>query len=411
MKIIDLTYLILQGLRRRQSRLIFTILGIAVGIGAILFLVALGTGMQRLLLERITTSASLLTLDVSPPQNDAIEITDEKLDTIAGFEQVEKVSPQAVMPGQVSVGDLVAQGTTRLVRPDFFVLSGTLPQVGRAFEQGDEKPVVVNTTLVELFGKTPEEMQGQTLELEVMPERNEEQSRQQQGPQGRGGDSATSSYALPGPFTVVGVLSQENAPPTVYAPLSEAGNVPIPSYQLAKVKVTDGEYMEPVRERLVEQGFLVSSLSDTVDQANKIFRAVQITLGVFGVIGLIVAAIGLINTMTISLLQRTNEIGIMRAIGATPRDIVKLFLGESVIIGILGGIVGIGLGVGFAEFFNWLLNILARSLGGQPVSLFAYPVWFMGFIIILSALVGFIAGIFPARRAANLNPLSALRYK
>jgi putative ABC transport system permease protein len=169
--------------------------------------------------------------------------------------------------------------------------------------------------------------------------------------------------------------------------------------------------MREARKILVEMGFSVSALSDTVEQANKIFRAIQIILGFFGVIALIVATIGLINTMTISLLERTNEIGIMQALGASPQDVKKIFLAESLVIGFLGGVGGIFLGIFGAEVFNWGLNILAKSLGGQAVELFYYPLWFLLFIIFLSLFVGLIGGLWPAQRAAKLNPLEALRYK
>ena len=115
--------------------------------------------------------------------------------------------------------------------------------------------------------------------------------------------------------------------------------------------------------------------------------------------------------MIISLLERTQEIGIMRAIGASKRDVQKMFLVEASLIGLLGGVVGIGIGIMSGEIFNWVLNIFARALGGQPVNLFFYPGWFIIFIILLSFTVGLISGIWPARRASRLNPLQALRYK
>jgi len=137
----------------------------------------------------------------------------------------------------------------------------------------------------------------------------------------------------------------------------------------------------------------------------------QSILALFGIISLMVAAIGLINTMTISLLERINEIGIMRAIGASSSDVKKLFLGESVLIGFFGGLAGLGIGFFSSQLFNWGINILARTLGGQALNLFSYPGWFIIFIIFLSTFVGFISGIWPAKRAASLNPLEALRYK
>ena len=137
----------------------------------------------------------------------------------------------------------------------------------------------------------------------------------------------------------------------------------------------------------------------------------QIILGIFGVVGLIVAAVGLVNTMSVTLLERTSEIGVMRTLGASAKDIKRLFLAESTITGFLGGFSGIIIGLILSQIFNWIINILARTLGGQSLSLFHYPFWFLLFIIILSTLVGFLAGFWPAKRASKLNPLEALRYK
>ena len=101
----------------------------------------------------------------------------------------------------------------------------------------------------------------------------------------------------------------------------------------------------------------------------------------------------------------------MRAIGAARTDIRNLFLIESTLIGLIGGVFGILLGFFGAFVFNLGIKLLARILGGQSVDIFFTPLWFMLFIIIFSTSVGFVTGIFPARRAAKLNPLQALRYK
>ena len=158
-------------------------------------------------------------------------------------------------------------------------------------------------------------------------------------------------------------------------------------------------------------GYLVSSLSDTIDQAKKIFRIIQIILALFGLVALVVSAIGMFNTMTVTLLERINEIGILRSIGASANDIRLLFLVESVLMGFLGGIGGIVVGYLGGEIANFGLNILAKSFGGEPLNLFYRPFWFIGFIIIFSTIIGFLTGIYPSRRASKLNPLEALRYK
>ncbi|OGZ41172.1 MAG: hypothetical protein A3I20_03630 [Candidatus Portnoybacteria bacterium RIFCSPLOWO2_02_FULL_40_15] len=115
--------------------------------------------------------------------------------------------------------------------------------------------------------------------------------------------------------------------------------------------------------------------------------------------------------MTITLLERINEIGIMKVIGASNKDVKKLFLTESVIIGTLGGVSGLIVGFLGAKLFNFGINILAQTLGGQPINLFAFPLWFLITIIVFSSAVGFLTGFTPARRAAKMDPLQALRYK
>jgi ABC-type antimicrobial peptide transport system permease subunit len=169
--------------------------------------------------------------------------------------------------------------------------------------------------------------------------------------------------------------------------------------------------MGVIRDALLSYGLLVSSLSDTVDQANQIFRIVQMILMLFGIIALVVSAIGMFNTMTITLLERTEEIGIMKSIGASDASISAMFFMESAIMGFLGGCMGIFIGWIGGIGFNAIINFVASKFGGQSVSLFYSPLWFMLSILAFSAIVGFFTGLVPARRASKIDPLDALRYK
>ncbi|MBI2577768.1 MAG: FtsX-like permease family protein [Candidatus Wildermuthbacteria bacterium] len=198
-----------------------------------------------------------------------------------------------------------------------------------------------------------------------------------------------------------------------YIPLRaiEGEGVLIQKYSQAKVKVSETKYMEEIRGRIIEMGFMVSALAETVDEANKVFTVIRIILAVFGLIALFISAIGMANTMTVTLLERTNEIGIMKSIGASNKDIGLMFLMESLVMGFLGGVGGIGIGFVGTEIFNGILNLVARGFGGQSIDLFYTPPWFLAFVMVFSTFVGFATGIFPARRAAKMNPLQALRYK
>lgn len=400
MKILDLFYLNLESFKNRKSRVILTILGVSVGIGAILFLVSLGYGLQKNLLENITTKESLLTLDVIPSEARVVVLNEKTLKKIFEIENVEKVSLQAVFPSQISFENFTSEIIVNLVDQNFFSLAGISVNTGRSFAKNDEQKVVINSSVAELFNLKSDQILGKKVIFSLFLPKDEGT-----------GEWKKQVFEVKKEFEVIGVISESEIPSQVYLNQKDFKELPTMEYQSAKIKVRNDKVIEQVREKLINMGFLVSSLSDTVNQANKIFQVIQIVLGIFGVVALIVAAIGLVNTMTISLLERTNEIGIMRALGASPQDLKRLFLGESFIIGFLGGMGGIGIGILAAEIFNIGINILARSLGGQSVTLFYFPGWFIVFIIFLSSCVGLAAGVWPARRAAKLNPLDALKYK
>jgi ABC-type antimicrobial peptide transport system permease subunit len=394
----DLFHISLQNLKNQKSRIFFPIIGVSIGIGAILFFVSFGYGLQKNLLEKITTEESLLTLDIVSPESGIVAINNQTLEKISQIRTVERVSPQAIFSAQASLEDLNSETIINIINPDMFVLAGISADSGRVFTEQDSQKVVVNSSVLELFDLNPEQILGRKLSFLVFLPTGD-------------GSIEVEPLKIEKEFEVIGVINETGSPSQIFMKRSDVPEISINEYQFAKIKVINDKTMEQVRGNLIEMGFSVSALSDTISQANQIFRVIQIILAVFGVVSLIVAAIGLINMMTITLLERTNEIGIMRSLGASPQIIKKLFLGESLIIGFIGGLLGIGIGVLSAELFNGLLNIIANNFGGQSVDLFVYPTWFIIFIILLSSTVGLISGFFPAKRASNLNPLEALRYK
>jgi ABC-type antimicrobial peptide transport system permease subunit len=137
---------------------------------------------------------------------------------------------------------------------------------------------------------------------------------------------------------------------------------PLSSYTKLKVKCTSTQVLDRVRARYRAKGFAASSISETIDQANKVFSAIQIVLMVFGMIALIVSAIGMFNTMTIALLERTEEIGIMKAIGASRGSISLMFVMESTLMGFLGAVGGVILGMIEGEILNFFINLDCHSV-------------------------------------------------
>ena len=397
MKLTDLTYLTLENFKNRKSRIVLTVFGVAVAIAVVLSLVSFGYGLQNTLIENITTADSLLSLDITPSDSDAIKFDDSVADELLKIPNVAKISPQAKFKGQASYNGMLSEASINVIHPDFFTLNAKQPISGRFFTDKDTKKVVVSSVVVDLFNLDKQSIIGKKMSYIL--------SYSDQGA------TSTKEVTFGDDFEIVGVVEGSGNVADIYVDRKDFTFAPVSAYQFAKVKVTNSAYLNDVRTQIINKGFIVSSLSDIVDQANKIFQIVQITLGVFGTFALIVAAIGLVNTMTVSLLERTNEIGIMRAIGASPTDIQAIFLVESILIGLLGGVSGVVIGITISEILNWLFNLLANYLGGSPVRLFLYPFWFIFFIIMLSTIVGLMGGLWPSRRAAKMNPLEALRYK
>lgn len=153
---------------------------------------------------------------------------------------------------------------------------------------------------------------------------------------------------------------------------------------------------------------MTRSIADTLAQVNKLFSVMRFLLGSFGMIAFIVALFGMFNTLTVSLLERTREIGVMKTFGTTDADITRLLIVESSLIGISGGIFGILLGVLLGNGLN-LLSLLVRD--DKATSLFHFPILFLFLVFLLAGVIGMMTGLYPARRAQSISALNALRYE
>jgi len=402
MKFTDLLYVTFQNFNNRKSRIFFTVLGVAVANAVVLSLVSFGYGLQKNVLQNITTQESLLTLDIFPSDANLINFDQAMVNTIKGLPNIERVSAEATFQGKISFNGTISEANINVIEADFFALDGREPLAGNFFTVSDKKKMVASSLTAQLFDLTDESVIGAKMLFTIAGDGTAAKVE---------GERAIEERTYGADFDITGVTEGGGNTAELFIQKNDVPELVINQYQFAKVKVFDPKTFESVRGELINMGFVVSSLSDVATQANKIFNAIQITLGIFGVFALIVAAIGLVNTMTISLLERTNEIGIMRAIGAAPSDIKRIFLGESVVIGFMGGVTGVAIGIAGSELLNWGFNILAATLGGDSFHLFYYPVWFVGFIVALSTAVGLLGGMWPAYRAAKMNPLQALRYK
>ena len=184
-----------------------------------------------------------------------------------------------------------------------------------------------------------------------------------------------------------------------------------PGYLSAVVRVTDPVALADVRTRLKEMGLGSFSIVDQLDQIRTVFLIINSVLGLLGGISLLVASFGIANTMIMSILERTREIGIMKAIGAEDREIKLIFFFEAAVIGVFGGVVG--------SLAAWLIDVVANRLayrfilkpqGASFVDFFHLPPWLWMGAILFALGVSILAALYPAARAARIDPVRALRH-
>ena len=402
MQLRDIAMLSTRAFKTNPARTWLTIAGMGVGTGAVVTLVGLGFGLQNIILEQIVFGETLLSLTVQPPPSKIVQISGQTIKDFKALANVKDVAPLASFPALLTIDGLTGNAFLQGADPAFFRFTGATPVAGDVFKEGDDAKnangVLLTKAVLKLFAlKDPKEVIGKSASFRVfVPKEGTDQSEE---------------VSLDKNYKIVGVTNEENFI-AAFITLSELqAHVQVQNYDKAQVRVTKSDFLDATQALIVKKGFTVAALSKTVEQANKIFQGIQAVLAVFGGIALTVSAIGMFNTMTVTLLERTAEIGIMRTLGASSGDIQILFVAEAVIVGFLGGIMGIMFGLTIGLSLNTVMNAAASHFGGKSVSLFSFPLPFLTFIAVFSAIVGFMTGVFPARRAAKLNPLDAIRYK
>lgn len=400
MKIAGLFKLSSRSYRARPLRTFLTVLGMSIGMSAVLLLVSFGYGLQSELLKRITTADTIYTLTVTLPSSakeKGVFIDEDRMEEFRLSEGVAEVSGAKAEQGFVKLEDVSGAVTLASIGAEYPRLSGLKTIAGEAFEEESDTHnyVLLSVPVAKTFNREPEELVG--LEVDIRPIVDE--------------TTLDVSETLEQTFVIGGILEATDNVAYIHTSKSDFFIDEETPYTEARVRAESEETLEQVRKMLVGYGYNVSVIADIVRQVDTFFTIVQFILGFFGVIALIVSAVGMFNTMTVALLERTKEIGIMKSIGATNRYIALLFIIEAFTMGIMGGLLGIAIAFAEAGFINLLVNFAASRFGGESVDLFQSPLWFIGLILGFSGVVGILTGFIPAQKASKLDPLRALQYK
>ena len=464
MKIPDLAELALRNLRESLLRNSLTTVGISVGVASLVAMLSLGTGLQALFSRRLQKSGLFDTVFVTSRRElRGMGREEERNGPTPGESRVLDEAARAEIERMPNVSeaypDIRFATELRFEDKPHLTMISALPQSAKsneAFEgvQGhffssDTAPEVIlqKSFAEELLGKTPplgapepavadlaKPLLGKELTM-----RYAQRAVSPPGPVPSGGDSpdiAGASYSVISreqKLIIVGVsdLDPESMRGTtrakVFLPLRlaeslhvmqptdlreishAAGNQPV--YSSISVRVKDPSHIRAVEDAIKKMGFTTFSILDASRSLQQVFKVLYAFLGIFGSLALAVASIGIVNTLVMAILERRREIGIMKAIGASDRDVQKLFFAEAGAMGILGGVVGLGLGWAIGQVINFGTNIYLKSQSIPPEHFWSVPLWLAIFSILFAFVVSLISGLYPAGRAARLDPVQALRYE
>ena len=384
----------ISNLVNKKLRTALTVFGIAIGIGAIFFLLSFGIGMQRLVTDEVIGNQTIKSIDVSSSNSQLLKIDDISVDRISKIPNVEQVGRAYYFPGSYKINSSESDSIIYGVDKGYQDLTYLNLVEGRLLEQQDKLSVILNIAALESIGlaDNPGELVNKIVEITVPLAKADKQLQ-----------------PIKNDFTVVGIIDSGSGA-ELFIPANnfdDAGVAELTQLKAGAVTVDD---VRGIRTQIESLGLQTASPVDTIDQINQVFRFFNIILIGFGSIGMIVAVLGMFNTLTISLLERTKEIGLMVALGARSIDMRKLFMFEAMILSFSGALIGIIGAFLLGRIVNLGMNMLADGRGVQnSFELFAYPPIIVFGMLVFMVIVGLIVVYIPAKRAEKINPIDSLR--
>jgi len=396
LRIIDVLRIAVGNLMRNKLRTFLTVSGVVVGISTIVFLVTLGFGLQNLVIRKTTNLEALKVITLnSKNKEESKNLNSTLVQKLQDIPNVDVVTPSYYFSASIDGYEGLAPAIYAIESGHFEVYD-LKTKNGKQFTNETAKEIIVNKKLVDDLKEDQNQIIGKSFKFKIT---------------GISQDDSTKTMDVE--LKVVDVLNDESPGKIGYSPFKVFADTNSNYYNI-KVKVKNQELLPEVKKIIESMGFSTSVIKNQLGAINLAFEIINGLLGAFGMVALFVAAIGIFNTMTISLLERTHEIGIMKAIGGRDKDCSRIFTAEAATIGLMGGAFGMTCGWGIGRLLEVIINFLASKAGPAdqvPGHLFYTPPIFTIGVVVFAFLVSTFAGIWPARRASKLNPLEALRYE
>ena len=473
MKLLDIIELGFDNLRRAKLRTALTTLGVVIGIGALTSMVSFGTGIQKNVTDAfkandLFTSMFVTSKEINIEQvtegnlegladaikKPAVSLTDSTLLAIQQIPGVDIAFPEIRFPVKVQIDSHDTRTTLQalpammgnkkpfneLMFGNFYgddtsksiVIDWNTLQKMNIFIQDPKHPAKLSRedSLQGMRTVHPDSIIGKSIKIiSATLDGSQLAFNPMQFLMGSSRSLFSESVTelkICGIHKKMSTFSDNQFRGGIIAPIKAAQNIPRlgfssvwellgstgkkDTYSSLYVRVKRIQDMKPVRQTIERMGLHVFSISDQLEEFKRGFLIMDSLLGAVGTIALFVAALGIINTMVMSILERTREIGIMKAIGGSENEIRMIFFVEAATIGLIGAFCGLVLGWIVTRIANVIANTQFLPPGEPPVDFFYFPLWLILGAIAFSIVVSLAAGLYPANRAARIDPVKALRH-
>jgi putative ABC transport system permease protein len=425
MKRIDFVKMGFKNLWRRKLRTILTIMGVVIGTFSIVIMVSLGVGMTEGYKEEMAQWGSLTKITISKNSYVWDEDTGtgtsktQKLDdafiaTLKAMDHVKAVTPTLTVSAYLKSGKYQSYVSIVGIDPDC-VKYFDFPDLksGEYLSNDNPTAVLFGAEACYFYNPKSNRFGGEQPDIDLMDGNVKITF---------GMDSTkTQKYEK---LRVAGVMEESTGEfgYSAYAPIEQVvkwykeaqkmnnNKVTNVEYQEVWVSVDDVDYVSDVQSQIKDMGYTAYSMADELDNVKETSNMLQLILGGIGAVSLLVSAIGIANTMIMSIYERTKEIGVMKVLGCLVTDIRKIFLFEASIIGFCGGIIGVGL----SYLVSYILNKYAPEIGSAiglstSSTISVIPLWLSIVAVAFAMFVGIVSGLYPARKATKIKPLEAIR--
>ena len=461
MKAYDMVELAGRNLRESILRNSLTTVGIAVGVASLVAMLSLGVGLQQLANRRLSQSGLFNSVVVMSRDLDRMRPSQrreaEQMSTIryrpvdeaarkeiSALPHVIMVYPEIRFMADVRLGDqsrflsVAGVPVSQADRDSFDNLDGSF------YSSPTAEEVIVQADTAKDFVSNPHDLIGKTITIRYAQRQASDtqapattQQQQAQRDAQAADDMVTSGFSVirkEKQLKVVGVVENDPGAPMrgfnrarIFLPVQVAESLDVmqgselremvrsstsgTTYLALTVRVDSPARVQAVEDTVKKMGFGAFSLLDASRNLRRFFTVLDAFLGIFGSLALAVASLGIINTLVMAILERRREIGIMKAIGASDSDVKRLFFAEAGVMGMAGGLLGVALGWMIGRAINAGTNIYLVRQDLKPETFWSVPWWLVAAAIVFSVAVSLGSGLYPAARAAKLDPVQALRYE